>query len=408
MHEVLEPTTDMPNTANPFVTLEHRLGAHNYHPLEVVLVRGEGVWVWDTVGKQYLDCLSAYSALNQGHCHPEIINALVTQASRVTLTSRAFFNDQLGPLYESLTRILGFEAVLPMNTGAEAVETAIKLVRKWAYTSKKIPVNQAEIIVMGGNFQGRTTTIISFSSEGQYKNLFGPLTPGFVTVPYGDAAALEAAINPNTAAIMLEPIQGEAGVVVPPHGYLQAVRDACDRHGILMVADEIQTGLGRTGKWLACDHENVRPDVVILGKALGGGVYPVSAVLSSRSVMDVFQPGDHGSTFGGNPLGAAVAQASLRVLEQQKLPERALEMGAYFRAGLEAMHSPRVREVRGKGLLIGLELDGMARPYCEALKNVGVLCKETHDTVMRFAPPLVIEKADIDWALERIAPVLNN
>jgi ornithine--oxo-acid transaminase len=390
------------------IDLENRLGAHNYHPLEVVLARGEGVWVWDMAGKKYLDCLSAYSALNQGHCHPEIINALVTQASRVTLTSRAFFNDQLGPLYESLTRILGFEAVLPMNTGAEAVETAIKLVRKWAYTSKKIPINQAEIIVMGGNFQGRTTTIISFSSEGQYKDLFGPLTPGFVTVPYGDASALEAAINPNTAAIMLEPIQGEAGVVVPPHGYLQAVRDACDRHGLLMVADEIQTGLGRTGKWLACDHENVRPDVVILGKALGGGVYPVSAVLSSREVMDVFQPGDHGSTFGGNPLGAAVAQASLRVLENEGLPARALEMGAYFRAGLEAMRSPRVQEVRGKGLLIGLELDTMARPYCEQLKNVGVLCKETHDTVIRFAPPLVIEKSDIDWALERIAPILKN
>jgi ornithine--oxo-acid transaminase len=405
MTVTLEPTI---TTENPFMKLEHRLGAHNYHPLEVVLARGEGVWVWDTAGKKYLDCLSAYSALNQGHCHPEIINALVTQASRVTLTSRAFFNDQLGPLYESLTRILGFEAVLPMNTGAEAVETAIKLVRKWAYTSKKISLNQAEIIVMGGNFQGRTTTIVSFSSEGQYKDLFGPLTPGFVTVPYGDAGALEAAINPNTAAIMLEPIQGEAGVVVPPEGYLQAVRDACDHHGILMVADEIQTGLGRTGKWLACDHENVRPDVVILGKALGGGVYPVSAVLSSREVMDVFQPGDHGSTFGGNPLGAAVAQASLRVLENEKLPERALEMGAYFRAGLEAMQSPRVREVRGKGLLIGVELDGMARPCCEALKNVGVLCKETHDTVMRFAPPLVIEKSDIDWALERIAPILKN
>jgi ornithine--oxo-acid transaminase len=405
MTATLEPTV---TTENSFMTLEHRLGAHNYHPLEVVLARGEGVWVWDTAGKKYLDCLSAYSALNQGHCHPEIINALVTQASRVTLTSRAFFNDQLGPLYESLTRILGFEAVLPMNTGAEAVETAIKLVRKWAYTSKKIPVNQAEIIVMGGNFQGRTTTIVSFSSEGQYKDLFGPLTPGFVTVPYGDASALEAAINPNTAAIMLEPIQGEAGVVVPPHGYLQAVRDACDRHGLLMVADEIQTGLGRTGKWLACDHENVRPDVVILGKALGGGVYPVSAVLSSRSVMDVFEPGDHGSTFGGNPLGAAVAQASLRVLEQEKLPMRALEMGAYFRAGLEAMNSPRVREVRGKGLLIGVELDTKARPYCEALKNVGVLCKETHETVIRFAPPLVIEKSDIDWALERIEPILKH
>jgi ornithine--oxo-acid transaminase len=405
MTATLEPTIA---TENSFMTLEHRLGAHNYHPLEVVLARGEGVWVWDTAGKQYLDCLSAYSALNQGHCHPEIINALVTQASRVTLTSRAFFNDQLGPLYESLTRILGFEAVLPMNTGAEAVETAIKLVRKWAYISKNIPANQAEIIVMGGNFQGRTTTIISFSSEGQYKDLFGPLTPGFVTVPYGDAGALEAAINPNTAAIMFEPIQGEAGVVVPPHGYLQAVRDACDQHGLLMVADEIQTGLGRTGKWLACDHENVRPDVVILGKALGGGVYPVSAVLSSREVMDVFQPGDHGSTFGGNPLGAAVAQASLRVLENEGLPARALEMGAYFRAGLEAMNSPRVREVRGKGLLIGLELDTKARPYCEALKNVGVLCKETHDTVIRFAPPLVIEKSDIDWALERIEPILKN
>ena len=401
MPDILEATE-----TNPFVALEQRLGAHNYHPLEVVLARGEGVWVWDTDGKRYLDCLSAYSALNQGHCHPEVINALITQASRVTLTSRAFFNDQLGPMYDMLTRILGFEAVLPMNTGAEAVETAIKLVRKWAYTHKKIPQGQAEIIVMDGNFQGRTTTIISFSSESQYKDLFGPLTAGFVTIPFGDAAALEAAITPNTAAIMFEPIQGEAGVIVPPDGYLQAVRDACDRHGLLMVADEIQTGLGRTGKWLACDHENVRPDVVILGKALGGGVYPVSAVLSSREVMNVFQPGDHGSTFGGNPLGAAVAQASLRVLEHQRLPERALEMGAYFRAGLEAIQSARVRQVRGKGLLIGVELDIKARPYCEALKAQGVLCKETHDTVIRFAPPLVIERSDMDWALERIQTVL--
>lgn len=402
--------TELP-TATPapadLIRREDRLGAHNYKPLDVVIHRAQGAWVWDTQGRRYLDGLSAYSAVNQGHCHPRIIGALTEQAQQVTLTSRAFRNDRLADFYETVTRVLGFEAVIPMNTGAEAVETAIKLARKWAYRTRGVPENRAELIVMDGNFHGRTTTLVSFSSEAQYRDGFGPFTPGFVSVPYGDVAAIEAAITPHTAGVLFEPIQGEAGVITPPEGFLRALRELCDRRGVLMIADEIQTGLGRTGHWLACDHEGVKPDVVILGKALGGGVYPVSAVLSSREVMDLFRPGDHGSTFGGNPLAAAVAQASLQVIEDEDLPARARELGAYVRARLEAMNSPHVREIRGRGLLIGVDLRGPARPFCEALRDLGVLCKETHETTMRLAPPLVTSREDLDWALERIEQVLR-
>lgn len=403
----LTAPTLSPPTAADLIRREDRLGAHNYKPLDVVIHRAQGAWVWDTQGRRYLDGLSAYSAVNQGHCHPRIIGALTEQAQQVTLTSRAFRNDRLAEFYETVTRVLGFEAVIPMNTGAEAVETAIKLARKWAYRTRGVPENRAELIVMDGNFHGRTTTLVSFSSEAQYREGFGPFTPGFVSVPYGDVTAIEAAITPNTAGVLFEPIQGEAGVIAPPEGFLRALREVCDRRGVLMIADEIQTGLGRTGHWLACDHEGVKPDVVILGKALGGGVYPVSAVLSSRGVMDLFRPGDHGSTFGGNPLAAAVAQASLQVIEDEDLPARARELGAYVRERLEAMNSPHVREIRGRGLLIGVDLHGPARPFCEALRDLGVLCKETHETTMRLAPPLVTSREDLDWALERIEQVLR-
>jgi ornithine--oxo-acid transaminase len=403
----LTAPTLSPPTAADLIRREDRLGAHNYKPLDVVIHRAQGAWVWDTQGRRYLDGLSAYSAVNQGHCHPRIIGALTEQAQQVTLTSRAFRNDRLAEFYETVTRVLGLEAVIPMNTGAEAVETAIKLARKWAYRTRGVPENRAELIVMDGNFHGRTTTLVSFSSEAQYREGFGPFTPGFVSVPYGDVTAIEAAITPNTAGVLFEPIQGEAGVITPPEGFLRALREVCDRRGVLMIADEIQTGLGRTGHWLACDHEGVKPDVVILGKALGGGVYPVSAVLSSREVMDLFRPGDHGSTFGGNPLAAAVAQASLQVIEDEDLPARARELGAYVRARLEAMNSPHVREIRGRGLLIGVDLHGPARPFCEALRDLGVLCKETHETTMRLAPPLVTSREDLDWALERIEQVLR-
>ena len=403
----LTAPTLSPPTAADLIRREDRLGAHNYKPLDVVIHRAQGAWVWDTQGRRYLDGLSAYSAVNQGHCHPRIIGALTEQAQQVTLTSRAFRNDRLAEFYETVTRVLGLEAVIPMNTGAEAVETAIKLARKWAYRTRGVPENRAELIVMDGNFHGRTTTLVSFSSEAQYREGFGPFTPGFVSVPYGDVTAIEAAITPNTAGVLFEPIQGESGVITPPEGFLRALREVCDRRGVLMIADEIQTGLGRTGHWLACDHEGVKPDVVILGKALGGGVYPVSAVLSSREVMDLFRPGDHGSTFGGNPLAAAVAQASLQVIEDEDLPARARELGAYVRARLEAMNSPHVREIRGRGLLIGVDLHGPARPFCEALRDLGVLCKETHETTMRLAPPLVTSREDLDWALERIEQVLR-
>ena len=393
-----------------FIQLEQDYGAHNYHPLEVVLTRGEGVWVWDTAGNKYLDCLSAYSALNQGHRHPAIVAALVEQAQKLTLTSRAFRNDQLGLFYEALHTLTGYDLTLPMNTGAEAVETALKLARKWGYAVKGLPSGQAQIITAAGNFHGRTLSIISFSTEPAYRDPFGPFTPGFVTVPYGDAAALAHAITPNTAAVLLEPIQGEAGVIVPPAGYLRAVAELCRHHNVLLMADEIQTGLGRTGKLFASDHEGVRPDVMILGKALGGGVYPVSAVLADRPILGLFQPGEHGSTFGGNPLAAAVGRAALQVLTDERLVENAAREGEYFQERLAEIPSPHVKEVRGKGLLIGVELKpeaGGARRFCEALAARGVLCKETHENVLRLAPPLVIDRATIDWALGPLAEVLN-
>jgi ornithine--oxo-acid transaminase len=393
-----------------FIELEDRFGAHNYHPLDVVIERGEGVWVWDVDGRKYLDCLSAYSALNQGHRHPKIIAALMEQAQRVTLTSRAFRNDQLGPFYQALSELSGYEMALPMNSGAEAVETALKLARKWGYVQKGIAAGQAEIITVQGNFHGRTITIVSFSSEPAYKANFGPYTPGFVTVPYADADAIARAVTPNTAAVLIEPIQGEAGVIIPPAGYLTRVAELCREEHVLLMADEIQTGLGRTGRMFACQHEGVRPDVTILGKALGGGVLPVSAVLADRELLGLFQPGEHGSTFGGNPLAAAVGQAALRVIVEEKLVERSAELGEYFQERLAEIPSPHVKEVRGKGLFIGVELKpeaGGARRFCEALQTGGILAKETHEHVIRFAPPLVIDRDTIDWALGPITEVLN-
>jgi ornithine--oxo-acid transaminase len=393
-----------------YIQLEEQYGAHNYHPLDVVIDRAEGVWVYDVDGKKYLDCLSAYSAVNQGHVHPKILEALIEQSKKVTLTSRAFRNDQLPLLYKELTEMTGYEMSLPMNSGAEAVETAIKLARKWAYQVKGVPRHQAEIIVCEGNFHGRTTTVISFSSEPLYRDDFGPFTPGFVSVPYGDSAAIERAITPNTAAVMLEPIQGEAGVIMPPDGYLKQVADICKKNNVLFIADEIQTGLGRTGKLFACDHEGVRPDIMVIGKALSGGFYPVSAALADRPLMGLLTPGEHGSTFGGSPLGAAVARASLSVIREEKLAERADQLGTYFMDQLSEIPSPHVKEVRGKGLLIGVELRPEAqgaRRFCEALQDRGILAKETHQHVIRFAPPLVIDKETIDWALPSIREVLN-
>lgn len=393
-----------------FIEIEEQYGAHNYHPLDVVIERAEGVWVYDVDGKKYLDCLSAYSAVNQGHVHPEILQALLEQAKKVTLTSRAFRNDQLPMLYKELSEMTGYEMSLPMNSGAEAVETAVKLARKWGYQVKKIPRHQAEIIVAGNNFHGRTVTIISFSTEPLYRDDFGPFTPGFVVVEYGNAGEIEKAITPNTAAVMLEPIQGEAGVIIPPDGYLKMVAEICRKNNVLLVADEIQTGLCRTGKLFASDHEEVRPDIVIIGKALAGGFYPVSAVLADKPILGLFTPGEHGSTFGGNPLAAAVARAALKVMRDEKLAERALELGTYFVEQLSEIPSPHVKEVRGKGLLIGVELKpeaGGARRFCEAMKARGILAKETHDNVIRFAPPLVIDRETIEWALPAIRETLN-
>jgi ornithine--oxo-acid transaminase len=389
-----------------------RYGAQNYHPLDVVIEYAEGVWAYDMEGNRYLDCLSAYSALNQGHRHPRIIQALVEQAERLTLTSRAFRNDQLPLLCVELCQLTGYDMFLPMNTGAEAVETAIKAARKWAYDKKGVPDGQAEIITCENNFHGRTVTIITFSTEPLYRDGFGPFTPGFRTVPFGDAAALEAAITPHTAAFLVEPIQGEAGVIVPAEGYLRQVREICTRHNVLLVADEIQTGLGRTGKLFACDHEGVRPDVMVVGKALGGGVYPVSGVLASREILGVFEPGMHGSTFGGNPLGAAVAREAVRVLVEEGMIENSAVMGSYFLGHLreELDGNERVHEVRGKGLLIGVELEkevGGARQFCEELAVRGLLCKETHRDVVRFAPPLIIDRATTDWAMEQIVEALS-
>ena len=390
-----------------FIALEDAYGAHNYHPLDVVIERGEGVWVYDVEGKRYLDCLAAYSAVNQGHCHPKLLATLIEQARQITLTSRAFRNPQLPLLYKELHDLTGYEMALPMNSGAEAVETAIKAARKWGYTQKGIPNGQAEIIVCENNFHGRTISVVSFSTEDQYKQGFGPFTPGFRAIPFGDAAALRAAITPNTCAFLLEPIQGEAGVIIPRDGFLREAAEICREHRVLFMADEIQSGLGRTGKLFACMHESVRPDVLIIGKALAGGFYPVSAVLASREILGVFQPGDHGSTFGGNPLACALARTALRILVDEKLIERSAELGAYFLAKLQAIQGPVVREVRGRGLWLAIELNTDARPYCEALKNEGILCKETHNTIIRIAPPLVINRDEIDWAAARLAKVLS-
>jgi ornithine--oxo-acid transaminase len=389
-----------------YIALEEQYGAHNYHPLDVVIEHAEGVWVTDVEGRRYLDCLAAYSALNQGHCHPKIMEAFIAQAKKVTLTSRAFRNDQLPLLYKMLHDITGYDMSLPMNSGAEAVETALKAARKWGYSVKGIEDGKAEIICAADNFHGRTTTIVGFSTEEQYKKDFGPFTPGFPIVKYGDLGALARAITPNTAAFLVEPIQGEAGIIVPPEGYLREASRLCKENNVLLICDEIQSGLGRSGKLFAFEYDNIRPDMVIIGKALSGGFYPVSAVLSSKEILGVFQPGEHGSTFGGNPLAAAVACAALRVIVDEDLVQRSFDLGAYFMAKLRAIDSPRIVEVRGRGLWIGFVLNTKARPYCVALMNEGILCKETHENVIRFAPPLVITREEIDWACERIEKVI--
>jgi ornithine--oxo-acid transaminase len=398
-------TARITEDARALVALEDQWGAHNYHPLDIVVERGEGPWLYDVDGKRYLDCLSAYSAVSQGHCHPRLLETLREQASRVTLTSRAFRNDQLPLFCEELAKFCGMDAVLPMNTGAEAVETAIKAARRWGYRVKGIPDDRAEIIVCENNFHGRTTTIVGFSSEKSYRDGFGPFTPGFVTVPFGDAKSLEAAITRNTCAVLFEPIQCEAGIIIPPAGYLADIAKACRRNKVLLLADEIQTGLGRTGKRFACDHESVKPDAYILGKALSGGFYPVSAFVASRAVMDVFDAGSHGSTYGGNPLGCAVARTALAVIDDEQLAERSAELGAWLLEQLQSIRHSTIVEVRGRGLLIGIELTVSARPFCEALMARGVLCKETHDRVVRLAPPLVVSRDDLEWALQQIQTV---
>ena len=402
-------TTVTETKTDAFLSEVDQFSAHNYHPLPVVLERGEGSWVWDVDGNRYLDMLSAYSALNQGHRHPDIIAAAVEQLGLLTLTSRAFHNDLMGPFLKALCEATGFEKALPMNTGAEAVETAIKMVRKWGYKVKGVAEGKAEIIVCENNFHGRTTTIVGFSSEAQYKDGFGPFTPGFVEIPYGDTEALAAAINENTVGFLVEPLQGEGGVVVPPEGYLAKARELCSAQHVAFIADEIQTGLGRTGRLFCCDWEGVRPDILIVGKALGGGVYPVSAAISDSEFMDVYTPGDHGSTFGGNPLGAAVGLASLRVVIEEKLSQRSDELGSWFMSELRALESPHVEEVRGQGLMVGVvikESSGTARPFCEALHARGILAKETHHQVIRFAPPLTISREDLEFALEQAREVL--
>jgi ornithine--oxo-acid transaminase len=388
------------------IALEEAYGAHNYLPLDVIIERAAGAWVYDLEGKRYLDCLAAYSAVNQGHCHPRILEALIEQARKVTLTSRAFRNAQLPLLYKDLHDLTGMDMALPMNSGAEAVETAVKAARKWGYTRKSILDGKAEIVVCAGNFHGRTVTAISFSSDEQYRKGFAPFTPGFRVIPFGDARALREAITPNTCAFLCEPIQGEAGIIIPPEGFLREASAICRQSRVLFMLDEIQSGLGRTGKLFTYMYENVQPDVLIVGKALGGGFYPVSAVLASKEILGVFEPGDHGSTFGGNPLACAVARAALRVLVEEKLVERSAELGAYFLAKLRTLRSPVIREVRGRGLWIGVELNTEARKYCEALKDEGVLCKETHARIIRVAPPLVIQREEIDWAFERFQKVL--
>ena len=389
------------------IALEDQFGAHNYHPLDVVIERAEGVWVYDVDGKRYLDCLAAYSAVNQGHCHPRILHTLIQQAFRVTLTSRAFRNDQLPLLCQELHALTGFDMALPMNSGAEAVETAVKAARKWGYKVKGIPDGKAEIIVCANNFHGRTVTIVSFSSDEQYRDGFGPFTPGFKIIPYGDAGALRDAITPNTCAFLVEPIQGEAGIIIPRAGFLKEAAALCRERDVLLMCDEIQSGLGRTGKLFAYMHDDIRPDVLIVGKALSGGFYPVSAVLASKEVLGVFHPGDHGSTFCGNPLACAVARTALHVLVEEKMVERSAELGGYFLKRLQTLRSSDLKEVRGRGLWIAIELHSPARPYCEALKEEGILCKETHDRVLRIAPPLVITREEIDWAFARISKVIE-
>jgi ornithine--oxo-acid transaminase len=392
-----------------YIQLEESFGAHNYKPLDVVLTRGQGIWVWDVDGNKYLDCLSAYSAVNQGHCHPKITATLMEQAKKLTLTSRAFRNDQLGLFYKEICEMTNSHKVLPMNSGAEAVETVIKAVRKWGYQVKGVPRNQAEIIVCQNNFHGRTITIVGFSTDEQYREGFGPFTPGFKVIPFGDAGALEAAITHNTVGFLVEPLQGEAGVIVPPEGYLKQARAICTKKDVVLILDEIQTGLGRTGKLLAEEHDGIEADLTVVGKALSGGFYPISAVLSNVEVLGVLRPGEHGSTFGGNPLACAVARTALRVLQEENMIENAANMGEYFLSQLKRIKSPYVKDVRGKGLLIGVELvpeAGGARRFCEKLMTKGLLCKETHENTIRFAPPLVIKKEEIDWALERIEPVL--
>jgi ornithine--oxo-acid transaminase len=393
-----------------FIDLEDQFGAHNYKPLDVVLCRGEGIWVWDVEGNKYLDCLAAYSAVNQGHCHPRILQAMKKQAEQLTLVSRAFRNDQLGPFYKEICELTRSHTVLPMNSGAEAVESAIKAVRKWGYEVKQVPDGQAEIIVCANNFHGRTLTIIGFSTEEQYRKGYAPFTPGFKIIPFGNAEALEQAITPNTVGFLVEPIQGEGGVIVPPSGYLKDARRICDENNVMLILDEIQTGLGRTGKLFAEEHDGIESDLTIIGKALSGGFYPISAVLSNKEVLGVFKPGDHGSTFGGNPLACAVARAALKVLTEENLIENSATLGSYMMDRLREIPSPHVKEIRGKGLMIGVELHpeaGGARRFCETLQTKGLLCKETHKHVLRIAPPLIIQKPDIDWALERIADVLS-
>lgn len=401
------PSSGFQTQADSLIALEDRWGAHNYHPLDIVVERASGAWVYGVDGRRYLDCLSAYSAVNQGHCHPRIIQALRDQAERVTLTSRAFRNDQLPLFCRELAELCRMEMVLPMNTGAEAVETAIKTSRRWGYHKKGIPADRAEIIVCQNNFHGRTTTITGFSSESAYRDGFGPFTPGFVPIPFGDAAALESAITPETCAFLVEPIQCEAGIVIPPEGFLQRAAQICRRHGILFVADEIQTGLGRTGSLFACWAEDVQPDILVLGKALSGGVYPVSAVVSRTEILDVFEPGSHGSTYGGNPLACAVAREAIRVITEENLPQRSAQLGESLLEQLRTIDHPEIVEIRGCGLLVGIELTVPARAYCERLMDLGLLCKETHDRVIRLAPPLVISEEDLSWAVSRIRQIFS-
>ncbi|MCP4352334.1 MAG: ornithine--oxo-acid transaminase [Desulfobacterales bacterium] len=393
-----------------YIKLEEELGAHNYKPLNVVIERGQGIWVWDVEGNKYMDCLSAYSAVNQGHCHPKIMNTMIEQAQKLTLTSRAFRNSQLGLFYQDICKMTNSHTVLPMNSGAEAVETVIKAVRKWGYNVKGVPEEKAEVIVCSNNFHGRTITIVGFSTDETARGGFGPFTPGFKIIPFGDIQALKDAITPNTVGFMVEPVQGEAGVIIPPAGYLKDVKAVCEENNVVLILDEIQTGLGRTGKLLAEEHDGIEADLTLIGKALSGGFYPVSAVLSNKEVLGVLQPGEHGSTFGGNPLACAVARTALKVLIEENMIENAAAMGNYFQSQLLEIDSPNIKEIRGTGLMIGVELNpdaGGARGFCEKLMARGLLCKETHEHTIRFAPPLVITKEDIDWAMEQIKPVLG-